>query len=75
MINDAQHKNLEKLWQQYGHSGAQFTIGNHKLIQRLLFVEGAELEESIARYNTMMDNDPDKSITPDCIAAIKRVLT
>ena len=74
MINQAQRANLEKLWHQYGHRGAKATIGNHKLIQRLLHVDGAELEESIARYNAMMDNDPDKSITPDCIAAVKKAL-
>lgn len=74
MINQEQRAKLEKLWHEFGHRGARSTIGNHKLIQRLLHVEGAALDESIARYNAMMDNDPDKSITADCIAAVKKAL-
>lgn len=69
-----QLKLLEALWAEYGNEGPQWTIGNHKLIQRLLFVPDAELDASVTLYDTMMDNDPDKTITDACKDAIRAVL-
>ena len=67
MITQEQRKKLEKLWYEFGHTGPHMTIGNHKLLQRLLFVDGADLDESMARYNAMMDNDPDILATAMCL--------
>ena len=74
MRSDEQKQKLEQIWRLYGHAGPKWTIGNHKLIQRLIHVPGAELDESVERYNTMMDNDPDKVITDDCVAELRSVL-
>jgi hypothetical protein len=74
VMTDDQKQELEKLWRIYGHGGPKWTIGNHKLIQRLIHVPEAGLEESIERYNAMMDNDPDKAITDECVTELKNLL-
>lgn len=74
MLSEEQKKALEGLWDIYGNHGPKFTIGNHKFIQHMLFVDDAELDSSIDRYNQMMDNDPDKAITEECMTDVRNVL-
>ena len=74
MITDEQKTQLEALWRVYGNEGPKWTIGNHKLIQRMIFVEDAQLDEVVERYNKLMDGDPDKAITDECLAEVKKVL-
>jgi len=73
-MTDDQRQALQTLWRIYGHEGPKWTIGNHKLIQRLIHVPEAGLEASVERYSAMMDNDPDKAITAECVAELKKVL-
>jgi len=74
MISEDQKKALEALWDIYGNHGPKFTIGNHKFIQRMLFVDNADLNASADRYNEMMDNDPDKTITEACMTDVRKAL-
>ena len=74
MITDAQRTQLEDLWNIYGNEGPKWTIGNHKLIQRLIFDADAELDASVERYNAIMDADPDKAITDECLEAVRKAL-
>ena len=77
-ITDEQRKELESLWDVYGNDGPQFTIGNHKLIQKLLYVDDITFDEAYAQYNDMFDGGsgggPAKNITPECLAAVKSAL-
>ena len=40
----------------------------------MLFVDDADLDASAARYNEMMDNDPDKTITEACMTDVRKAL-
>ena len=77
-LTDEQRKTLEELWEQYGNDGPEFTIGNHKLIQKLLFVENATFDEAYAQYSEMFGGGsgggPAKDITPECLSAVKEAL-
>lgn len=71
---------LEELWQKYGNFGPNHSIGNHKLLQKLIFEDSVELNPLVDRYNKMygeksVEGRPTKIITQDCLKAIKNILS
>ena len=77
MLTENQKHALLELWQIYGNEGPKFTIGNHKLIQKLLYDPDARLETVLANYQEMFTEGgggPKKIITEDCLQVLKKAL-
>ena len=76
--NKEQIEKLRELWNLYGNEGPKYTIGNHKLLQKLIMDPDQPFEDVLARYRQMFSGGsgggPYKDITDDCIAAIQAVL-
>ena len=52
-MTEEQIKKLQDLWKIYGNRGPKFTIGNHKLIQKLIFEPDASFDQVLAQYQEM----------------------
>jgi len=76
-MTSEQKEKLSELWKIYGNHGPQFTIGNHKLIQKLLFEPDVHFEEVLKQYQEMFTEGgggPKKVITDECIQALRLLL-
>ena len=77
-ITDEQREKLEALWDIYGNEGEKYTIGNHKLIQKVLFDEEAEFDAILSYYSEIFGGGsgggPFKDITEECLTQVKAVL-
>ncbi len=77
-LSDDQRKQLEAMWDVYGNEGEKYTIGNHKLIQRLLFDADATFDAALAQYADVFGGGsgggPAKDLTEECLSELKTVL-
>jgi hypothetical protein len=69
---------LNELWSVYGYEGPKYTIGNHKLLQKLIKDPSASFDDALALYSGMFGGGsgggPAKDITDDCLAEIRAIL-
>ena len=45
---ESQIAKLEELWTVYGYEGPQYTIGNHKLLQKLIKEPDTSFDDALA---------------------------
>jgi hypothetical protein len=77
MISEQQKLDLIELWEIYGNEGPKSTIGNHKLIQKLIYNPDADLNTVLDAYQTMFTEGgggPKKSITDACLQEVNKIL-
>jgi hypothetical protein len=77
-MNEAQKQKLMEYWKIYGNGGPKHTIGNHKLIQKLIFTPNVDFETCLKNYQQIFLPDGgvphSKAITEECIEVVKKVL-
>ena len=75
---DTQIAKLEELWTVYGYEGPKYTIGNHKLLQKLIKEPDTSFEDALALYSDMFGGGsgggPAKAITEECLSEIRAAI-
>ncbi len=77
-MTEAQKQKLLDLWKTYGNDGPKHTIGNHKLIQKMIFTPNADFETWLKNYQQIFVPDGggphSKAISQECIDAVKKAM-